>query len=88
MEGMARDLAHTRENLERETAISAGLRVELSKREVLECVVCRDARPSKALLPCGHVCLCAACCQRSQDSTMLACPMCRQPAKFIVDVFL
>ena len=35
------------------------------KRELVEagaqCVICRDSKPSRAFVPCGHVCLCSSC---------------------------
>ena len=45
-----------------------------------ECVVCMDAPPSHILIPCGHVCVCAACAERCTDITR-ECPICREPAQ-------
>jgi hypothetical protein len=39
------------------------------------CVVCMDARKCVALVPCGHVCLCAGC--AASFAPGAACPMCR-----------
>ena len=46
---------------------------------VAECVVCMDAPQSHALVPCGHMCMCATCAERCVE-TVKECPMCRAPA--------
>ena len=38
------------------------------------CIVCQMLPISRALIPCGHACLCALCFDK-----MNTCPMCRQP---------
>lgn len=44
-----------------------------------ECVVCRDRAAVRAVIPCGHLCLCDACTPALVDSAILVpyCPMCR-----------
>jgi hypothetical protein len=37
-----------------------------------ECVVCLERRAQVAVIPCGHVCLCAECAQQQ-----VLCPICR-----------
>ena len=39
-----------------------------------ECVVCLEMEAQIAVIPCGHICLCAACSQHQ-----LFCPICRVP---------
>ena len=39
---------------------TARLKRELAEAEA-QCVICRDAKPSKAFVPCGHVCVCSSC---------------------------
>lgn len=46
------------------------------------CVVCLDAAPTHALVPCGHRCLCAGC-ARQLD----ACPLCRKPCTSAIRIF-
>lgn len=37
------------------------------------CVVCMDAEPTHALIPCGHRCVCGSCARRLDS-----CPLCRK----------
>tara|TARA_Y100000389_G_scaffold124207_1_gene121561 strand:- start:5187 stop:7778 length:2592 start_codon:yes stop_codon:yes gene_type:complete len=39
-----------------------------------ECVVCMESLELVAIIPCGHVCLCAECAQRQEQRE---CPICR-----------
>lgn len=57
------------------------------EREVRLCVVCADKAKSVILLPCRHLCLCAAC--RSAIITRdNCCPICRQPIMETLSVFV
>jgi hypothetical protein len=47
------------------------------------CVVCMDAPKDRVVLPCGHMCVCAACAQLLRD----LCPVCRGPIERLVQVF-
>jgi hypothetical protein len=47
------------------------------------CVVCLDAVSDHAVMPCGHVCLCAGCAPGMTD-----CPVCRAPAGEVRRMFL
>ena len=40
-----------------------------------ECVICLDCASSHAFIPCGHVCVCAAC--ACEDAALTVCPVCR-----------
>ena len=64
--------------------------VEASKQEEAaqtacadECVICMDAAPTHAAVPCGHRCLCAEC---SAECNMV-CPMCREECIMFIRVF-
>jgi hypothetical protein len=46
------------------------------------CVVCMDAGPTHALVPCGHQCVCATC-----SAALRACPLCRGAVASAVRVF-
>ena len=75
------------EALEQETA---RLKRELAEAEA-QCVICRDAKPSKAFVPCGHVCVCIACWDglvQSGSGRSLACPKCRREVQFSFPVFI
>ena len=42
------------------------------------CVVCLDNKRSRVLVPCGHLCLCAACHDKlSKASKYFKCPLCQ-----------
>ena len=43
------------------------------------CVVCMDAKKEYAVLPCGHVCLCAQCAEAVRCTQTPRCPMCQVP---------
>ena len=52
------------------------------------CCVCHAERPTHALIPCGHKCLCQAC---SSDAVLqglgLNCPVCRQEIESSYRIF-
>ena len=48
-----------------------------------ECVICIDAAPTHAAVPCGHRCLCAKC----SDECRMVCPICRQEVIMFIRVF-
>ena len=50
------------------------------------CVICLDAPKTHVLVPCGHMCLCAACCDDLMGGTR-QCPICRQDAVMSAHVF-
>ena len=45
----------------------------------VECIVCRDRAAVRAVIPCGHLCLCDECTPTLVDSSIVVpcCPMCR-----------
>jgi hypothetical protein len=56
--------------------------LQLDAEETL-CVVCMDAPKDHIVLPCMHICACAACAQLLRDR----CPVCRGPIQHIAQVF-
>jgi hypothetical protein len=54
------------------------------------CVVCLDAPPALACVPCGHVCLCDACSQAlaAQAAARFKCPICRLKVQCTMRVYL
>ena len=54
--------------------------------ESATCVICLNAEPTHLLAPCGHQCVCAACCKMVLARTR-QCPVCRQPCRQAVRVF-
>ena len=48
------------------------------------CVVCIDSPRSHILVPCGHVCLCAACAEREVWDE---CPVCRTSTSMVLRAF-
>ena len=49
--------------------------------------MCMDAQKSNVLIPCGHVCVCAACAERCTETTG-ECPVCREPVQQTYRVYL
>uniref|UniRef100_A0A7S3LWU0 RING-type domain-containing protein n=1 Tax=Palpitomonas bilix TaxID=652834 RepID=A0A7S3LWU0_9EUKA len=60
---------------ERVVMESQKLRVEDGEEEDRLCVICQTAQSTITLVPCGHLCLCEACCEEGQIDL---CPLCRQ----------
>ena len=62
------------------------------KQELVEagaqCVICQDAKPSRAFVPCGHVCLCSSCWEDFARNGDGRCPNCRQDVQFSFSVFI
>eukprot|EP00435_Cladocopium_sp_Y103_P011879 s553_g3.t1 len=50
-----------------------------------QCVICQDAKPSQAFVPCGHVCVCLSCWDRLAQNGG-KCPNCRQNIEFSFSV--
>ena len=61
-------------------AAAAGAGCSVSDDRRRECVVCADALPEVALIPCGHRCMCPACSKRclAAPYNRRRCPICRQ----------
>ena len=43
------------------------------------CVICLERERTHALVPCGHRCLCAQCCERLVTEASAKCPLCTTP---------
>jgi len=59
------------------------------------CVLCLDADPALACVPCGHVCLCGPCARDFEDQfeshqadERRKCPICRNPVQSTMRVYL
>jgi hypothetical protein len=52
-----------------------------------ECCVCLDTAKSHAFVPCGHLCVCAACAESIMSSSKKECPSCRGPAAHVMKIF-
>ena len=48
------------------------------------CVVCLEQRPTMAVYPCGHRCLCAVDARRFVGAH---CPICRGPVASVLAIF-
>jgi hypothetical protein len=58
-----------------------------SDAEETLCVVCFDAPKQHAMVPCMHMCVCAACAQRLLQQRPARCPVCRAPIERTARVF-
>jgi protein neuralized len=47
--------------------------------EETQCVVCFDAPKDHAIVPCGHVCVCARCAEQLTKTRTPTCPVSREP---------
>eukprot|EP00536_Pseudo-nitzschia_multiseries_P018759 jgi/Psemu1/57215/gm1.57215_g len=55
------------------------------------CVVCLEQSATHAMVPCGHLCLCAECTVRSFSKAICgtpSCPVCRQPLSMVLRIFV
>lgn len=52
-----------------------------------ECVVCLSDPRTTTILPCNHLCLCAACAELMRTQTN-KCPICRAPVKKLLTIHL
>ena len=58
------------------------LKNENSKNESASmCIICMENPSCCAFVPCGHMCICAKCCSRSNE-----CPICRTPIERILKI--
>jgi hypothetical protein len=60
----------------------------VTRSTVAGCVVCHDANAERAMVPCGHFCLCDDCSETlwTQDGAKL-CPLCRVPIQRSLKIF-
>lgn len=59
-----------------------------SYHEDKSCAVCMNDTKNMALVPCGHVCLCEACCRAVMSSGSRKCPVCRIGIESTLKVYL
>ena len=53
-----------------------------------ECAVCLNSGLTHVLVPCGHMCVCAACSERLMSEMSPRCPLCRTPCEVSQRVYL
>jgi len=53
-----------------------------------ECIVCMDAAPTHAFIPCGHRCVCLACSETIMSTSPRRCPVCRADATMAVLIYV
>ncbi len=61
----------------------------LGKQGKAECVVCQNSDASRAVVPCGHHCLCDECAEQlaSRTTTSRLCPLCRGVLSSTLKIF-
>ena len=61
--------------------------------QMRECVICTEQTRTHALVPCGHMCVCAGCSKvlleskEAKDDKTLLCPICRAEVSTIIRVY-
>ena len=58
-----------------------------SDAEQTMCVVCFDAPKDHAIVPCGHICVCARCAEQLTKTRTPTCPVCRGTIRETMKVF-
>ena len=53
----------------------------------LACVVCLDAEPQLAVIPCGHYCLCQSCWEQLGSGQQNTCVVCRGPVQDMLRIY-
>lgn len=84
LEGMVSQVAEVVRGYEQELA-DLRERIE-SEEEKGQCCICLEGRAVVALVPCGHVCVCAGCVGAVTGGTR-QCPMCRADTTGVLPVF-
>jgi hypothetical protein len=51
------------------------------------CVVCQDRDLARAVVPCGHLCLCNTCAATIESGGARQCPLCRGPVQGTMRIF-
>ena len=67
--------------------LGSGSGTSHSDAEETQCVVCFDAPKDHAIVPCGHICVCARCAEQLTNTRTPTCPVCREPIQQTVKVF-
>jgi hypothetical protein len=61
--------------------------LQANDAEETQCVVCFDAPKEYAIVPCGHMCVCASCADQLTKTRTPMCPVCRGPIRETMKVF-
>jgi hypothetical protein len=83
IEALASDLKRALSKVEARKEILVRNQLE-SQREQRLCVICCEKEKCVVLLPCRHLCLCAAC---SRDDRLTQCPLCRDDIAHRINVY-
>lgn len=70
-----------------EARITAPLDTATSAEEKAECVVCQDRGVERAVVPCGHHCLCDECARILTTGGAGLCPLCRGNVQSTLKIF-
>lgn len=83
IEALASELKRALSKVEARKEILVKNQLE-SQREQRLCVICCEKEKCVVLLPCRHLCLCAAC---SRDDRLTQCPLCRDDIAHRINVY-
>jgi hypothetical protein len=58
-----------------------------SSAKVDDCVICHDNEAVRAIVPCGHHCLCDNCAAQVMTSVPRTCPLCRESVQMTLKIY-
>ena len=59
--------------------------IKQEQEDRMECIICQDNTKEYAAQPCGHILFCSHCCNGRMARN---CPLCNNPVRSLVRVFL
>jgi hypothetical protein len=58
-----------------------------STAKIDDCVICHDNEAVRAIVPCGHHCLCDSCAAQVMTSVPRTCPLCRESVQMTLKIY-
>jgi len=88
MAAQAAEMASLKQQLAGNTTSSNNSTIaDASPSDNSECVICLDAKPTRLLFPCKHLCLCNRCWVSRYSSNVSVCPFCRGKVESTIEIF-
>ena len=88
MAAQAAEMASLKQQLAGNTTSSNNSTIaDASPSDNNECVICLDAKPTRLLFPCKHLCLCNRYWVSHYSSNVSVCPFCRGKVESTIEIF-